>query len=151
MGRAPYSGAMQDSPTPPPGWYPQGTVQRYWDGTAWTTHTAEISPRPPAPPPSPYAGSPGLMPGPYGLVPATSVAPKSPALALLASFFIPGLGSMLNGDVAKGIGILIGYVVSWVLIVVFVGIFGVFAFWVWGMVDAYVGAQRWNARYGILS
>ncbi len=28
--------------TPPPGWYPDpsGAGQRYWDGTAWTEHTA---------------------------------------------------------------------------------------------------------------
>lgn len=32
------------SETPPAGWYPDpqdGTRQRYWDGTAWTEHTAE--------------------------------------------------------------------------------------------------------------
>jgi hypothetical protein len=23
--------------------------------------------------------------------------------------------------------------------------------WIWGLVDAYQGAQRWNARHGILS
>jgi TM2 domain-containing membrane protein YozV len=79
------------------------------------------------------------------------VAPKSPALSVLASFFLPGLGSMINGDVAKGIGILIGYFVSWILVIVLVGIVGVFGFWVWGMVDAAEGAGRWNARHGIIS
>jgi TM2 domain-containing membrane protein YozV len=81
----------------------------------------------------------------------TQVAPKNPALALIASFFVPGLGSMINGDVAKGIGIFIGYVLSFVLVIVLVGIVGVFGFWVWGMVDAYQGARRWNAAHGILS
>jgi TM2 domain-containing membrane protein YozV len=79
------------------------------------------------------------------------VAPKSPALSVLASFFLPGLGSMINGDVAKGIGILIGYLISCVLVIVLIGIVGVFGFWVWGMVDAAAGARRWNARHGILS
>ena len=68
-----------------------------------------------------------------------------------ASFFVPGLGSIINGDVAKGIGIFIGYVVGFVLVIVLVGIVGVFGFWVWGMVDAYQGARRWNAAHGILS
>lgn len=29
-------------PATPPGWYPNGPVQRYWDGTAWTDHTAPL-------------------------------------------------------------------------------------------------------------
>jgi hypothetical protein len=36
-------------PPPPPsavpaGWYPQGEVQRYWDGSEWTEHTAPLPP-----------------------------------------------------------------------------------------------------------
>jgi TM2 domain-containing membrane protein YozV len=80
-----------------------------------------------------------------------AVSPKSPAVSLLASFFIPGLGSMINGDVGKGIGILIGYVVSLVLVLVIIGILGVFAFWIVGMIDAYQGAKLWNARHGLVS
>jgi TM2 domain-containing membrane protein YozV len=100
------------------------------------------------PPPSRPSGPPGLVGTP---VYYTQVAPKNPAVAVLASFFMPGLGSMINGDVAKGIGILIGYFVSWLFVIVLVGIVGVFGFWVWGMVDAYQGARRWNAAHGILS
>ncbi|MDC5698282.1 DUF2510 domain-containing protein [Intrasporangium calvum] len=85
-------------------------------------------------------------PGPHSLV-----APKNPALSLLASFFVPGLGSMINGNTARGLGILVGYCISWLLIIVFVGIFGVMGFWIWGMVDAYQGARTWNARHGIIS
>lgn len=36
------------SDTPPAGWYPDpqdNTRQRYWDGNAWTEHTAEGSPQ----------------------------------------------------------------------------------------------------------
>ena len=56
------------------------------------------------------------------------VAPKNPAVSLLASFFLPGLGSMINGEVGKGVGILIGYLVSFVLLFVFIGIIGIFVF-----------------------
>lgn len=87
---------------------------------------------------------------PYGYRPY-AVAAKSPGLALLASFFIPGLGSMINGEIGKGVGILVGYLVSAVLTVVLIGIVGMLVFWIWGMVDGYSGAQRWNARHGILS
>lgn len=91
------------------------------------------------------------MPTSYGMVPATSVAPKNPALALIASLFIPGLGTMLNGEGGKGAGILIGYLVGIPLSFIVIGIPGVLAFWFWGMVDGYQGAPRWNARYGIIS
>lgn len=143
---------MHDQPQAPAGWYPAGGVQRYWDGGAWTEHTAPIASPQDA---RPYAARPytarGLVQTPYGMMPATKVAPKNPALALLASVLVPGLGTMLNGEGGKGAGILIGYLVCIPLSFVLVGIPGMLAFWVWGMVDGYQGAQRWNARYGILS
>jgi hypothetical protein len=30
---------MTQTPSTPAGWYPQGDVQRWWDGNAWTDHT----------------------------------------------------------------------------------------------------------------
>jgi TM2 domain-containing membrane protein YozV len=114
-------------------------------------------PQPPVPygqqPPPPYGpatGYYGQQPVPYGGRPMV-VAPKSPGVALLASFFVPGLGSMINGEAGKGIGILAGYLVSLLFVLVVIGIFGVIGFWVWGMVDAYQGARKWNLRHGILS
>lgn len=80
-----------------------------------------------------------------------TVAPKNPAIALLASFFFPGLGSLMNGDVGKGIGIFAGYFVSWLMAFILIGIPFLFGFWIWGMVDAYGGAKKWNARHGIIS
>jgi TM2 domain-containing membrane protein YozV len=82
----------------------------------------------------------------YGYVTA-----KNPGLSVLASFFLPGLGSIINGDIAKGIGIMVGYVVSYLLVIVLIGFLGIFGFWVWGLVDAYQGARLWNARHGIIS
>lgn len=146
----------------PPGWYPYGAGQGYWDGTRWT-QTLPAAPSPTSPvPTTPYDAPTGPVPGaasypppssPYGAgYPAPyAVAPKNPAVMVIASFFVPGLGSMLNGDTGRGILILVGYVLSWVLTIVLVGFIGLLAFWVWGMVDAYQGAQRWNARHGILS
>lgn len=54
-------------------------------------------PQPPAPQ-QPMPQGPWPQPPPY-------VQPKSPGLAVLASFFIPGLGSMISGN--GGIGALI--------------------------------------------
>lgn len=81
-----------DQPQAPAGWYPVGGVQRFWDGVAWTQHIAPIAPpqdmRPYAARPAPVRA---LVPTPYGLSPATQVAPKNPALALLASLRHPQL------------------------------------------------------------
>ena len=43
------------------------------------------------------------------------VQPRSAALGVVASFFIPGLGSMLNDKVGKDVGILVCYFVSWIV------------------------------------
>jgi len=89
------------------------------------------------------------------MVPAQSggmvVAPKNPAVSLIVSFFIPGVGSMINGDVGTGVAILILWIIGIVTTIFFVGAFLVLGAWIWGMVDAYQGAQRWNRAHGILS
>jgi TM2 domain-containing membrane protein YozV len=136
------------------GWYPDPSgppgQRRYWDGGQWSSH---IDPAPPGPfGPATGYGQPGQM-SPYGGgYPAQPmVAAKNPAVSLLISFFLPGVGSMVNGDVGTGVTILIAYVIAAVLIVVFIGILLAPAVWIWGLVDAYQGAQRWNRRHGIIS
>jgi len=84
---------------------------------------------------------------PGGLV----VAPKNPAVSLIVSFFIPGVGSMMNGDTGIGVTILLLYILGLVLSWLLIGIPLLIGMWVWGMVDAYQGAQRWNRAHGILS
>jgi TM2 domain-containing membrane protein YozV len=144
----------------PAGWYPQQDgSERWWDGQAWSAHSRPMPPPPTAPMSnthvagmygadhhgvSPYAG---WAPHPSGL----AVAPKNAALSLIASFFIPGLGTMVNGEVGKGIGILLAYFVCLFLFFLIVPLLAAFAIWVWGMIDAYQGAQQWNRRHGILS
>ena len=130
----------------PAGWYaqPDGS-QRYWDGGGWTASTA-----PGSTPQDRPADATGQV-YPYAAQPGYAVAPKSPGLAVLASFFLPGLGSMINGEVGKGVAILLLYLVSWPLILVLIGIPMMFGVWIWGMVDAYTGAQSWNRRHGIWS
>lgn len=79
------------------------------------------------------------------------VAPKSPALSVLLSIFIPGLGSMVNDNVSTGVTILLLNVLGLVLAVFLIGIPIMIGTWVWGLVDAYRSAQRWNAAHGIIS
>jgi TM2 domain-containing membrane protein YozV len=99
---------------------------------------------PPAPYQQPY-------PPAYGAPLGMQVVPKNAGIALLISFFIPGVGSLYAGKTSTGVIILIGYIISWVLTLVIIGFVGVFGFWVWGMIDAYQAAQAWNRARGIES
>ena len=79
------------------------------------------------------------------------VAPKSPAGSVLLSIFIPGLGSMVNDNARVGVTILILNIIGWVLAIVLIGIPLALGSWIWGLVDAYQSAQRWNRAHGIVS
>ena len=79
------------------------------------------------------------------------VAPKSPALSVLLSVFIPGLGSMVNDQVSTGVTILLLNILGLALAVFLIGIPLMIGTWIWGLVDAYQSAQRWNAAHGIIS
>ena len=83
--------------------------------------------------------------------PQQMIVPKNPALGVILSFFIPGLGSMVNGDVSRGVIILVIYVVGWILSFFLIGIPIAVGAWIWGMVDGYLSAQRWNQTHGIVS
>lgn len=132
----PY-GQAYGQPYPPQGYPQQGYPPQYGQ----------------QPQPQPYPQAFGqVYPQQYGQpYPPVMVAPKSPGLAVLASFFIPGLGSMISGRGGTGALILGLYVVSWFLIIVVVGIFGVFGCWIWGMVQGYSDAVAWNRSHGIIS
>jgi TM2 domain-containing membrane protein YozV len=143
------------SPNAPAGWYPQQDgSERWWDGQAWSAHSRPLPP-PPTLPMAP-AGHYGSDSRPYAAwsphaVTGYPVAAKNPAVSLLASFFIPGLGTMLNGEVGKGVGILVGYFGCLFLFFLILPLLVAVGLWVWGMVDAYQGAQQWNRRHGILN
>jgi TM2 domain-containing membrane protein YozV len=98
-----------------------------------------------------------MLPATPGYVVSTSqpglmvVAPKNPAISLIVSFFIPGVGSMINGDSGIGVAILLLWLAGLGLSVFLIGVPLAIGAWIWGMIDAYQGAQRWNARHGIIS
>ncbi len=107
-------------------------------------------PQQPPPPslPVPYYGPPYQPYPPY-----QQVAPKSPAVAVVASLFIPGLGSMISGNGGIGALILILYIVSIPLAFLSFGILGLatLGIWIWGMINAHGSARAWNAKHGIVS
>jgi len=123
-----------------------------WNGTAWVPNPSAATRLPvPYTAPAPLQYSSLAYPAAGGY----AVAPKSPAVSLIVSFFLPGVGSMMNGDVGIGITILLLWLLAIFLDITFIGlVVGVplgIAMFVWGLIDAYQGAQRWNRRHGIIS
>ena len=138
-------------------------------GQDWNTPDATPTYQPPPTgqgyqqqPPPPWQGGYQQPQGPYGYGPAPyqqpypqgyppQAVPKNPGIALLISFFVPGIGSVYAGKTNTGIIILIGYIISWVLTIIFIGFLGIIGFWIWGMIDAYQAAQAWNRARGLES
>lgn len=61
------------------------------------------------------------------------VAGKNPAIALVLSLVIPGVGQFYNSDIKKGALMLGGAILLGAL----TGGLGYVAFWIWSMIDAY--------------
>ncbi len=89
-----------------------------WDGRRWVPNTAMTVAPAVYPAPAPY---PGMV-----------VAPKNPAVSLIVSLFIPGVGSMIDGDIGTGIAILVLYLVGVALAIFLIGIPILFGAWLWG-------------------
>lgn len=70
--------------------------------------------------------------------------PRNPGLALVLSLLWSGVGQIYNGEVGKGIALLVLYVFSLLLIFVVIGIFTTPIIWIYGMVDAYKTAEKLN-------
>jgi TM2 domain-containing membrane protein YozV len=132
----------------------------------WYASAAQAQPQPPTdqayqptgpayqPPQTPNGYPPAPYQQPYpagGYQQPTQIVPKNAGVALLISFFLPGVGSMYAGKTTTGVIILIGYIISWFLIIILIGWIGIFGFWLWGMIDSYQGAQAWNRARGIES
>lgn len=116
---------------------------------AWPEAEARSLPQPDAVPQSQV--DPRSQAVPYSQAAPQMIVPKNPAIGVILSFFIPGLGTMVNGDVARGAIILGVYVLGWILAFFLIGIPILFGAWIWGMIDGYLSAQRWNAGHGIVS
>jgi TM2 domain-containing membrane protein YozV len=119
----------------PPGWAPQqqGAAVQYQGAQA------QGAPQ--------YQGPPQA----YGPPPVQVVAAKNPAVGVILSIFIPGLGTIVNGDTGRGAIILGLYIFGWILTIILIGFPILIGAWVWGLVDGYLSAQRWNTAHGVLA
>lgn len=62
---------------------------------------------------------------------------KTHGMPALLSFFIPGLGQIIRGDVAKGIAIFVVWCMTVVASFFLIGIPFMIVLWVWQIYDAY--------------
>jgi TM2 domain-containing membrane protein YozV len=74
---------------------------------------------------------------------------KSAGLAAVLSFFISGLGQMYNGQILKGLVILVVQIINGALTTILIGWIPLAIVWVWAIIDAYREAERINARRGL--
>ena len=70
---------------------------------------------------------------------------KNPGLAAVLSFFWMGLGQIYNGQIAKGVAFMVAYAVSWLLVMVLIGVITTPILFIYGMYDAYRSAVKVNA------
>lgn len=160
---APQQGYAQQG-TPPP-WELQRPGGPGVPGGPWP-HGPQSSPPPwqhgqqgPRMHPPPWQHGQQGPPAPWNAHgPGTPVAPKNPVLALVCSFIVPGLGTIVNGEATKGMIILGSYMLSIVLSFSLAAILVGLAFlpvtlgiWVYGLIDAYRGAERFNTAHRLRS
>lgn len=69
---------------------------------------------------------------------------KSSGLAAIASFFIPGLGQIYNGQIGKGIMFIIIGTIFALLMFVLIGFILYPLFWIYNIYDAYSTAENIN-------
>lgn len=62
---------------------------------------------------------------------------KTHGVPALLSFFIPGLGQLIKGQIFKAIGIWIGLIISGLLASILIGLITTPLIWVWQIYDAY--------------
>lgn len=80
----------------------------------------------------------------------SKVAPsKNEGIAAVLSFFFCGLGQIYNGQIGKGIVLIVIQVINIILMVVFIGFITYIVTWVYGVWDAYDTAKKINA--GVVS
>jgi TM2 domain-containing membrane protein YozV len=66
--------------------------------------------------------------------------PKSPGVALLLSLLLCGAGQMFCGRVGRGLLMLFGSLLLWVVMLGWI-------IWIWSVIDAYSIAKQMNLRY----
>ncbi|WP_156184134.1 zinc ribbon domain-containing protein [Halostagnicola sp. A56] len=69
---------------------------------------------------------------------------KNPGIAAVLSVFVTGVGQIYNGQVGKGLALMVIQFINALLVFVVVGIFTGFIVWVYAIYDAYSVAEKIN-------
>lgn len=69
---------------------------------------------------------------------------KNPVLAAVLSALVVGIGQIYNGENSKGLKLLAGYIISWFLVTILIGLITTPILWVYGIYDAYKTAEKIN-------
>lgn len=64
----------------------------------------------------------------------------------MLSFIIPGLGQIYNGEIGKGIAIIIGSVILWMFFWLLIPLLILLIIYIWSIYDAYKTAQNINQQ-----
>jgi TM2 domain-containing membrane protein YozV len=70
---------------------------------------------------------------------------KNPAVAAVLSFFISGAGQIYNGDVGKGVAMIVGCILCWLGSALVIPLFLLPVIWICGMIEAHSRATEINA------
>jgi TM2 domain-containing membrane protein YozV/RNA polymerase subunit RPABC4/transcription elongation factor Spt4 len=70
---------------------------------------------------------------------------KNPGLAAVLSAFFVGFGQIYNGEIGKGLLLIVVYFISILMIFVLIGFITTPLIWIFGIYDAYNTAKRINA------
>ena len=71
---------------------------------------------------------------------------RSPILAAVLSLIVAGLGQIYNGQVTKGVLLIVAQLINTALTVVLIGWILITIVGLWSIIDAYVTAERNNKR-----
>ncbi len=73
---------------------------------------------------------------------------RNPILAAILSFIHAGIGQIYNGQVTKGVIFIVVQAINWALTAVLIGWLLLPIVGLWAIIDAYVTANRNNAKRG---
>jgi len=69
---------------------------------------------------------------------------KHPGVAAVLSFLWPGLGQIFNGQIGRGLGIMLLALIFALFSLALIGLPFYIALWAWGIADAYRYAENYN-------